>query len=275
MITATTRLLARSMRATTPRVVTTHPAPAPTATSDGTKRRSPGANWNGNGPSLILATRWPVLGQAALPHRCRDGPPRPSLHQPPGRRILSADREPADDPVGARTICTTSRSRHAPTDRVPAPSSSGPPPWPTSICAVIQRFGRTEPWGGARIVASVGRGWEAGSSGLIRPTTASTATAPSTAALTRSLSCREAMDRPRSLPARREPSAARHPAAELSHCFLQGHRSRYAHSEPVERWSAHSSNGIQPHVWNTSSRSTVHTGLPARVHARAAPAIEA
>jgi len=111
------------------------------------------------------------------------------------------------------SICTTSRSRHAPTDRVPAPSSSGPPPWPTSICAVTQRFGRTEPWGGARIVASVGRGWEAGSSGLMRPTTASTATAPSTAALTRSLSCREAMDRPRSLPARREPSAARHPAA--------------------------------------------------------------
>jgi hypothetical protein len=36
----------------------------PTATSDGRKRRSPGATWNGSGPSLILARTRPVPGSS-------------------------------------------------------------------------------------------------------------------------------------------------------------------------------------------------------------------
>jgi hypothetical protein len=89
---------------------------------------------------------------------------------------------------------TTSWSRHAPTHRLPAPKTSGPPPWPTSIRAVTQRSGRVRCWGDARVVVGVGSDRDAGSSWLVmRPTTASTATAPSRAALTRSLSRCEAM----------------------------------------------------------------------------------
>src|SRR5829696_3644706 len=192
--TATTRLLARSMRATAPRPVATHPAPAPTATCDGRKRRSPGANSNGNGPSLILATTRPVPGS----RRTTSSVSGCTTQIVPAPTARSAGFGP---PAGKRATTrlergstrTTWWSRHAPTHRLPAANTSGPPPWPTSICAVAQRSGRVSCWGGAGVVVGVGGDRDAGASGLVmRPTTASTATAPSTAAPTRSLSRCEA-----------------------------------------------------------------------------------
>jgi hypothetical protein len=195
LITATTRLLARSMRATAPRPVATHPAPAPTATSDGRKRRSPGANSNGNGSSLILATTRPVPGSS----RTTSSVSGCTTQIVPAPTAMPAGFRP---PAGKRATTrlergstrTTWPSRHAPTHRLPASNTSGPPPWPTSICAVAQRSGRVSCWGGAGVVVGVGCDRDAGASGLVmRPTTASTATAPSTAAPTRSVSRCEAM----------------------------------------------------------------------------------
>src|SRR5829696_7117984 len=194
--TATTRLLARSMRATAPRPVATHPAPAPTATCDGRKRRSPGANSNGNGPSLILATTRPVPGS----RRTTSSVSGCTTQIVPAPTARSAGFGP---PAGKRATTrlergstrTTWWSRHAPTHRLPAANTSGPPPWPTSICAVAQRSGRVSCWGGgAGVGVGVGGDHDAGAWGLaMRPATASTATAPSTAAPTRSLSRCEAM----------------------------------------------------------------------------------
>src|SRR5919112_5517375 len=194
LITATTRLLARSMRATAPRPVATHPAPAPTATSDGTKRRSPGATWNGSRSSLILATTRPVPGSSRTTSSVSGyttqivpaPTARPTGFGPPAGKRATPRLERG-------STRTTWRSRRAPPHRLPAPNTSGPPPWPTSICAVAQRSGGEGCWGGT-VVAGVGCDRDAGSSGLVmRPTTASTATAPSTAAPTRSLSRGEAI----------------------------------------------------------------------------------
>src|SRR5512132_566166 len=189
-ITATTRLVAASIRATAPRPLATHPAPAPTATSDGRNRRSPGAASNGSGPSGILATTRPVPGSSrttkslagwttqivAASTASPNGPWPPTGNRPPTR-------------LARGSIRTTARSRQAPTHRLPAPNSSGPPPWPTWSRAVTPGRGGAGRWGGARVVAGAGPGRAAGGSGPARrPTTARTATAPSTAAPIRSRS---------------------------------------------------------------------------------------
>src|ERR671913_1341645 len=158
VITATTRLLAASMRATAPRPLATHPAPAPTATSDGTKRRSPGANWNGSGPSLILATTRPVPSSrrttssvSGYTTQIVPAPTaRPAGFGPPaGKRATTR--------LARGSTRTTWPSRHAPTHRLPAANTNGPPPWPTSICAVAQRSGKGTCWeGGVGVVVGVG-----------------------------------------------------------------------------------------------------------------------
>jgi hypothetical protein len=195
LITATTRLLAASTRATAPRAVATHPAPAPTATSDGRKRRSPGATWNGSRPSVILATTRPVPGSSRTTSSVSGWATqivpaptaRPTGFGPPAGKRATTRLERG-------STRTTWPSRHAPTHRPPAANTNGPPPWPTSICAVAQRSGRGGCWAGAGVVMGVGCDRDTGCSGLvIRPTTASTATAPTTAAPTRSPSRCEAM----------------------------------------------------------------------------------
>src|SRR5919112_1793386 len=236
LITATTRLLARSMRATAPRPVATHPAPAPTATSDGRKRRSPGATSNGSRPSLILATTRPVPGSS----RTTSSVSGCTTQIVPAPTARSAGFGP---PAGKRATTrlargstrTTWPSRHAPTHRLPAPNTSGPPPWPTSSCAVAQRSGRVSCWeGGVGVVVGVGCDRDAGSSGLVmRPTTASTATAPSTAAPTRSLSRGEAIGcTPSQRPSGPRTAsykailAARQPGAGRSLPYAEGGRGR-------------------------------------------------
>ena len=212
------------MRATAPRALATHPAPAPTATSDGRNRRSPGANSNGSGPSLILATTRPVPGSTRTTSsvsRCTTQTVVASTASPVGSRPPAGNR--AVTRLERGSIRTTSRSGHAPTQRLPAPKTSG-----TAAMANLQlrchpAFGQAARCGSARIVAGAGPGRDTGASGLVmRPTTASNATAPTTAAPTRSLSRCDGMGSTSSVT-----SPQRHRLHGIHR--QQGHRSRFAH----------------------------------------------
>src|SRR5829696_24214 len=259
LITATTRLLARSMRATAPRPVPTHPAPAPTATCDGRKRRSPAPTWNGSRPSLILATTRPVPGSrrttssvSGCTTQIVPAPTaRPAGFGPPAGKRATTRLERG-------STRTTWRSRHAPTHRLPAPNTSGPPPWPTSICAVAQRSGRGSCWeGGAGVGVGVGGDRDAGASGLVmRPTTASIATAPSTAAPTRSPSRREAMGSTSPVPSPQ--SHRRHAIPEVERPILLPTRPSYDQRLPRSKLdrgrvaagggSGETPNGVRRHL---------------------------